>query len=114
METNDCIMLGILVILLICYLCMPERCNCCRNKEKYENVPNLPISDDGTFINNYPVGKCNNGFELSNSDCTVGNCPLGTTVTNKDYCIIQCAPNSDAMSREKCYAECVEVTANCD
>lgn len=113
METNDCIMLGILVILLICYICMPTRRNH-RYKEKYERVSNLPLSVDGTFANNYPVGKCNNSFELSNSDCTVGNCPLGSTVTNRDYCIIQCAPNSDATSREKCYAECVEVTANCD
>ena len=66
----------------------------------------------GTFPNNYSVGKCN--VDFSRSDCMVGNCPLGSTISNKEYCNIQCAQEPDKKLRDECEKHCMNLMKSCE
>ena len=101
----------ILLVVLVYFI----KCAC--SKKVHEGMKILVDDDnsaslnEGTFENNYPVGKCNTDFERT--DCMVGNCPLKSTIDNDEYCNIQCAQELDPKLRNECVSHCLEMMKEC-
>lgn len=74
----------------------------------YWSVESMAPLDTGTYLNNYPRGKCNAG-SFNRNTCEVGTCPLQSTISNKEYCVIQCAQDPDERIRNKCFRECMDM-----